>query len=809
MPSPSQSTPSTIVALSGENLIDALLGGTAWSRSEWNAAQGSWQTSLTYSFIIPGVSRFVYPYSADQEYRDSYALSSAQKGAVASALGAWSAVANIKFTSVTETTTNVGDLRFGGYSQMDDGILAWAYLPWNTPAAGDVWIGPSTSSSNPGKGSYDYLTFLHEIGHALGLKHSFDAEDHNPAVLSEELDDVHFTVMSYTDYYSFLPTTPMVLDIAAIQYLYGANESWKSSDTVYRWSPNQCVFETIWDGGGVDTIDASNQLSWVSIDLNEGAYSRIGKTFIDYLNNDYAFNQALAIAFGAKIENAKGSAYNDVLIGNALDNLLDGGKGADRMVGGLGNDTYIVDHAGDSIEETSTRDDEIDSVKSSIGWALGDNLENLTLTGKLAIDGMGNGRDNRLIGNAANNRLESFSGNDYLDGGAGADTLIGGLGDDIYVVAQQGDVVIEQANQGHDTVRSLVSLTLAANVEDLELMGSAGLSATGNELDNSLTGNNGNNLLDGGVGADIMRGLKGNDTYVVDNLGDQVIESANEGIDTVRSSISLVLGDHLENLILTGTAHINATGNSLGNSLTGNDGNNVLDGSSGIDKLAGGKGDDTYIVDLIAKGSGIQMVAALEDSVIEAKNAGLDSLILRSSVDGLSKATTLTLSSMLENLDASQTGSTWLNLTGNSVGNRITGNAADNLLDGKSGDDILDGGAGNDILIGGLGSDTLTGGDGADTFRFDSLKEVGIGNLRDIITDFQSGVDRIDLSRMDADTTVKGSNRFSYIGSDEFTGAGQLRLVDEVLYGNINGDLNADFEIRLIGVHSLSQSDFV
>ena len=816
MTSPFQSTPSVFINLSGNNLIDALLGGTAWS-SSWNAAQNSWQTSLTYSFIKLGVSRFANAYSSDQEYTAAYALTSVQQTAVTSALAAWSAVSNLKITRVNETPDNVGDLRFGGYSDMDEGVAAWAYYPWNSPVAGDVWISPLTSSSKPDKGSDDYHTFLHEIGHALGLKHNFEPEDGNPAVLEPEFDDASFTVMSYNTYYSFLPTTPMLLDIAAIQYLYGANQQWKNTDTVYRWSPTQHVFETLWDAGGNDTIDASNQKAWVSIDLNEGMYSQIGKTFtkaylddqgyIDYYDEHY--NRGLAIAFGAKIENAIGSAFDDMLVGNALDNFLDGGKGADYLAGGLGNDTYVVDNSGDVIEESSTLISEIDTVKSSFGWVLGANLENLILTGTLAIDGMGNGLDNQLIGNAANNRLDGFAGNDYLDGGKGSDTLIGGLGDDIYMVDRTGDVVVEQANQGNDTIRSLVSLALAANVENLELLGRSSLSATGNELDNVLIGNSGNNLLDGGLGADLMRGNKGNDTYIVDNLGDQVIEVEGEGTDTVRSSVSFTLGDNLENLTLTGLGPVNATGNASRNVLTGNDGNNVLDGALGADILRGGKGDDTYVVDLVVKGTGSRAVAALEDSIIEAKSAGLDTLILRGNIENLAKATTFTLSSTLENLDASQTGTTWLNLNGNSVDNVITGNAADNIIDGKSGNDTLDGGDGDDILIGGLGRDTLTGGHGADVFQFNSIKELGLGSLRDFITDFTSGVDRFDFSRLDANTLIKGINAFTFIGSDEFTSAGQFRLKDEILFGNINGDLGADFEIQLLGVASLSQSDFV
>src|SRR2546430_1031672 len=135
------------------------------------------------------------------------------------------------------------------------------------------------------------------------------------------------------------------------------------------------------------------------------------------------------------------------------------------------------------------------------------------------------------------------------------------------------------------TTRSSVSYGLSANVENLTLTGSAGIDATGNELNNILIGNSGNNTLDGGTGADAMAGSAGNDTYFVDNAGDVVSENAGEGVDTILSSVSYVTPANVENLTLTGNADINATGNELNNGLIGNSGNNVLDGGAGADTM--------------------------------------------------------------------------------------------------------------------------------------------------------------------------------------------------------------------------------
>ncbi|MFN5513829.1 MAG: ELWxxDGT repeat protein, partial [Cyanobacteriota bacterium] len=196
------------------------------------------------------------------------------------------------------------------------------------------------------------------------------------------------------------------------------------------------------------------------------------------------------------------------------------------------------------------------------------------------------------------------TGKDTLNGTTGADTLIGLAGNDTYTVNNIGDVVVENPNEGTDTVKSDLTYTLPNNVEKLTLNGSTNLNGTGNALNNTLTGNSGtntltglagNDALDGKAGADTMIGGLGNDTYTVDNIGDVITENANEGTDTVKASINYTLGANLENLTLTGSANLNGTGNALKNKITGNTGANILNGGAGADTLAGKSGNDTFI----------------------------------------------------------------------------------------------------------------------------------------------------------------------------------------------------------------------
>jgi Ca2+-binding RTX toxin-like protein len=424
----------------------------------------------------------------------------------------------------------------------------------------------------------------------------------------------------------------------------------------------------------------------------------IVKSWVDFTLGVNVEN--LLLLGSAEIE-GKGNDLNNVLTGNLVTNelrgyggadTLDGGAGADVMHGGAGNDTYVVDDVDDKAKELA--DEGTDSVLSSVTFELEDFVENLTLTGTLAIDGKGNDGNNVLTGNAVANRLEGFDGNDTLDGGAGIDTLVGGAGNDVYIVDSAQDVVSELADEGIDTVRSGTTLSLADNVENLILTGVGAIGGTGNDLDNVLTGNSainsltggaGNDTLDGGAGGDTMSGGMGDDTYVVDHASDTVSEAGGGGEDTVRSGITYSLGADVENLVLTGSAAINGTGNLLDNTLTGNAGANVLDGGAGADTLVGGGGDDTYTVDNAG------------DSITEAAGEGLD--LVNASV-------TYTLAANVEKLTL--TGTEAINGTGNESDNTLKGNAAANVLTGGAGNDSLDGQGGADTMAGGTGDDTYT-----------------------------------------------------------------------------------------------------
>ncbi|MFA7322180.1 MAG: calcium-binding protein, partial [Dokdonella sp.] len=288
-----------------------------------------------------------------------------------------------------------------------------------------------------------------------------------------------------------------------------------------------------------------------------------------------------------------------------------------------------------------------------------------------------------------------------------------------------GDVVTENADEGIDTVYSTVNTTLGAEVENLVLATGAA-SGTGNALDNWLFGNStantltgaaGNDVLDGVAGADALIGGTGDDTYVVDNAGDTITELAGEGTDTVVASVSVDLatlgGGQVENVTLTGTANLDATGNGLDNVLVGNagvnvltgvTGNDTLDGGAGADALIGGSGNDTYVIDNVG------------DTVTENTAEGTDTVV---------SSIAYTLGANVENLTL---------VGGGAIDG--TGNGLDNTLIGNWNANVLDGGAGNDTLDGGGGADTLIGGAGDDTYKF------AVGGGADIIVD-ASGSDQL------------------------------------------------------------------
>ncbi len=385
-----------------------------------------------------------------------------------------------------------------------------------------------------------------------------------------------------------------------------------------------------------------------------------------------------------------GTSGDNSLTGSQFQDFINGGSGADTLAGGLGNDSYTLQdvHRTDPIllrfaydQVTEAAGEGIDTVyvqrAGIVGrYTLPDNVENGTVTGGDTFTLFGNALDNLLLGNSAANTLDGGSGNDTLNGGAGNDTLNGDAGNDTYFVDNPGDVVIENANDGVDTVNASIHYGLPPNFENLTLQGNADLQGYGNDLANTIIGNSGSNLINGGAGADTMVGGLGNETYFVDNAGDAVLENPGEGNDTIFSAVHFTLSANVENVILEGNADLQGYGNSQANVIYGNAGNNLLNGGGGIDLMVGGAGNDTYFVD------------DPSDSCFEIANEGSDAVFAFCHYGLAADVETLVMQ-----------GSGDFQGYGNNQANTLYGNAGNNLLNGAGGADRMLGGASNDTYF--------------------------------------------------------------------------------------------------------------
>lgn len=526
MPTSTTSGPTTSVGPSTSSFVNALLGG-----DKWGGPTGT-GTSLSFSFpwTTSGTAVFAGPagsgsYSTLNEHAATfhYGLNATQQASARGALGAWSNVANLTFTEVAETSAGVGDIRFAWTSattaaSTGGNAWGWAHYPNSVwPSGGDVWISTNSTGygdSNWAVGSSNFAALLHETGHALGLKHTFEGG----VTLPFGIDSKQYSIMSYTQHpdslfvrlthngdgsislrsYYVVPDTPMLYDIAAIQYMYGANTAYAAGNTTYSFSPDTPFFRTIWDAGGTDTVSVSNFSRGCVIDLQEGHFSSI--TILSDSTDGYNWSSPppkatydgtnnLAIAYGAIIENAIGGSGADTLIGNAYNNSLDGGGGNDVMYGNAGNDIFDWD--------SSRR--------------------------------------------------------------GGNDTFYGGTGNDIYVLNSAGDTVVENASEGTDTVWVNFSYSIQnlANIEYLGSYSTSGVTLTGNASNNLLLGSTGNDTLDGGGGNDTAQFGGKLSGYALKRSGNVCTVQARtgtEGIDTLTNIESLAFTDFTVNLAIQAKA---------------------------------------------------------------------------------------------------------------------------------------------------------------------------------------------------------------------------------------------------------------
>lgn len=437
-----------------------------------------------------------------------------------------------------------------------------------------------------------------------------------------------------------------------------------------------------------------------------------------------------------------GNALANVITGGVGNDTLNGEAGGDTLTGGLGDDVYVVDDLGDQTIELDGEG--ADTVRSSVsGWVLGDHLETLIWIG---VGGA------ILTGNALENEITGGTGADTLDGGAGADILRGGLGDDIYYLDDASDLVVDTG--GADTVYTTVNFTIGASgVENLHAIGSGPVQFVGDGQNNVLEGGEGDDQLDGGAGDDTLIGHEGDDIYMVDSVGDLVVEEADEGTDLVQTTLGVfVLTEHLENLTFTGSGPFAGYGNDAANTiegaggddtLRGYAGNDILIGGAGANFLIGGLGDDTYVA------------SSADDIVYEEEDEGYDTVL-----------TDLGYFSLFSNVEA-------LVFTGTGDFEGI-GNASDN---------VITGGDGNDILDGGFGADTLTGGLGDDVYVVDDVLDV-------VIEGADAGEDAV-WTTLDSYTLVGTDiEGLVYVGYGDFTGTGN---------GAVNSLVGGDGDDRLDG----------
>lgn len=355
--SPASGAGNLVPQASAASYVLALLPSTV---PRWGSGAVGTGATVSYSFMESAPS-----YASTSDKTGFAALSATQRAAVREAFAAWSAVANIFFveTSDTANSGSGGSIRIGSNKQ--SGVsAAYAYYPSGSlyDGGGDIYLAnDSSNNTTPTVGTYGFKTILHEIGHAIGLKHpgNYNAGGGGTEgpYLSTSEDNYRYSLMSYTDHPSLglkgLPTGPALYDVAAIQYLYGANTQTRTGDNSYSYASTTTAFsDCIWDAGGTDTVDASAQTAAVTIDLAEGAFSSIGTN-----GSSGAAVGNVSIAYGVTIENAIGGAGNDILMGNGAANVLTGGTGNDQLTAGGGDDTLYGGTGSDIAVYGGTRAD--------------------------------------------------------------------------------------------------------------------------------------------------------------------------------------------------------------------------------------------------------------------------------------------------------------------------------------------------------------------------------------------------------------------------------------------------------------------
>lgn len=691
------------------------------------------------------------------------------------------AEATLKFANTTENTT------------------AYAYYPNNGSISGDAWFG--NSGDNPTLGNYDHTTVGHELGHALGLSHGHQSSNGFGA-METNFDAMEYSIMTYRSFING-PTsgytngstsyaqTLMMYDIAALQYMYGADFTTNSSDSIYTVNllsgemlingvsqddpTGNKIFRTVWDGNGNDTYDFSNLTNDLWIDLTPGSYVDLDATGNDnraYLgSNNYASGHIYnAIQYQGDtrslIENAIGGSGDDEIIGNAADNTLEGGAGNDTLSGAAGYDVFAFDvnTGADIVVDFQQGYDNVsfgavdindltfdyNGINTTVNYDSGDgswfasivfnNVAWQQYSDINTVGGdnwLGTSADETRIGTPFSDTLEGAGGEDTLNGGDDSDSLFGGADSD-YIIGGSGSDLIKGGTHG-----------------DYLNGGNDGDTLYGETGDDELLGEQGVDTLFGGTGIDILYGGTDNDFLYGGDFGDTLDGDTQD--------------DHLE-------------GGRGGDVLRGEQGADTLLGQNDADTLYGG--DDADILDggeandLLFGGNAADYLNGRTGSDEMSGDAGTDTLLGENGNDNLYGGT---------DADVLFGGANNDQLFGGSDSDTFFGGLNDDTLYGGEGDDMLRGEHGSDMLYGDTNSDLLYGGTGNDTMYGGSQSDILNGGLHsdtlygDAGADILIGERGIDyLYGGNDDDTLFGGAGTDYL----YGGAGNDRLI---------GGADADF----------------
>jgi serralysin len=730
------------VTKTGNNDIDGLLYGTKWSGT------------VTYTFPSTS-SAYGMGYGQGENTASGFAqVSAAQQQTITYAMGL---IESYTLLNIDYSTSNSADIRIATSSKANP--TSYAYTPGSN-AGGDVWFGTQYDYTNPKVGDYYFMTHLHELGHAFGLKHSQETGGVANVAVPAAHDGLEYTVMSYRSYiggptngytnetYGF-PTTYMMNDILALQTLYGADYTTHAEDTVYTWNPTtgqmsvngaadllpgaNRVFLTIWDGGGNDTYDMSNYTTGVSIDLNPGNYSITSNVQRAYLGtnssgvaqyakgnvyNAYLYNNDAR----SYIENGVGGTGNDTLVGNPVANELDGRGGNDTITTGAGNDTvvYSAGYGSDTIADFTAGagvGDKIDLTAFSNVHTLADILSHATQVGSdTVID------------------LSSYSS---LIGV----TLIAGI--NVNVSLANDKITLKNVNLNNlnadDFIFSPAPLVKTGAVPtNMSLSGNAVAegAATGTQVGQLTT-------TDADSGQSYSYALVDSAGGKFAINGDKLVVAGALDYETQNSYSVTVRVTDSGNQTYDKTFTVNVTNvspgavtdsNGAANSVPENSANGTVVGITAATSEP--NGGVTYSLTNTAGGrftinSATGVVTVANGALLDYENATSHTITVQAT-DGQS---TVTSNYTIQVSDVA--GAT---INGTSSANTLNGTGEGETITGQGGNDTLYGFGGNDTLNGGSGADKMYGGTGNDTYVVDNTGDVVYENANEGTDLVQSSV---------------------------------------------------------------------